>query len=82
MSAICCGVTFVGMCGGSERLRIEALRQQIKASADVSTIPPLPDLEAMRNRILKDLKLGKQAPGYRAAAKALDRFISELLTPD
>ncbi len=71
------------MPGGIERLRLEALRQQIQASADVSTLPPLPpmpELEAMRSRILKDLKLGKQAPGYRAAAKALDRFISELLT--
>lgn len=40
----------------------------------------LPDLEAMRDRILSDLKLGKQAPGYKAAAKALDRFITELQT--
>ena len=30
------------------------------------------------HRILFDLKLGKQAPGYKAAQKALNRFIAEL----
>jgi hypothetical protein len=30
------------------------------------------DLEALRDRILLDLKLGKQAPGYKAAQKALE----------
>jgi hypothetical protein len=35
-------------------------------------------LEALRDRILFDLKLGKQAPGYKAAQKALNRFIAEL----
>lgn len=39
----------------------------------------LPDLQAMRDRILSDLKLGKLAPGYKAAVKALDRLIVELL---
>lgn len=38
----------------------------------------LPDLEAVRDRVLSGLKLGKQAPGYKAAAKTLDRFITEL----
>jgi hypothetical protein len=33
---------------------------------------------ATRERILSGLKLGKQAPGYEAAFKALDRFIDEL----
>jgi len=32
----------------------------------------------MRDLILADLKLGKQAPGYKAATKALDRLIAEL----
>ena len=36
----------------------------------------LPDLEAIRDRVLADLKLGKQAPGYKAVAKALDRLIA------
>ncbi len=38
----------------------------------------LPNLEAMRDRILSGLKLGKQAPGYKAATKALDRLIAQL----
>lgn len=36
------------------------------------------ELENLRNRILFDLKLGKQASGYKAAQKALNRFIAEL----
>ena len=36
------------------------------------------DLEALRERILLDLKLGKQASGYKAAQKSLNRFIAEL----
>ncbi|MGL5922468.1 hypothetical protein [Chroococcidiopsis sp.] len=46
-----------------------ALRQQTEQQ---------PDLEAVRERILSGLKLGRQASGYKAAAKALDRFIAEL----
>jgi len=36
------------------------------------------ELELLRDRILLDLKLGKQAPGYKAAQKALNRFIAEV----
>lgn len=36
-------------------------------------------LEILRDRILSELKLGKQAPGYKTAQKALNRFISELI---
>lgn len=35
-------------------------------------------LEALRDRIFSELKLGKQAPGYKAAQKALNGFIAEL----
>jgi hypothetical protein len=35
-------------------------------------------LEALRDRILFELKLGKQAPGYKVTLKALNRFIREL----
>ncbi len=38
----------------------------------------IPDLQAIRDCILADLKLGKQAPGYKAATKALDRLIALL----
>lgn len=44
----------------------------------VTALPHMADLEALRDRILLDLKLGKQAPGYKAAQKALNRFIAEL----
>lgn len=39
------------------------------------------DLETLRTRVLKDLKLGKQAQGFKAAQKALGRFIAELTRP-
>jgi hypothetical protein len=45
----------------------------------------LPDLEAIRlslrreaERYLKSLQLGKQAPAYKAAKKALDHLIGEV----
>lgn len=44
-------------------------------------LPQLEALEALRDRILFELKLGKQATGYKAALKALNRFIAELNTP-
>lgn len=44
----------------------------------VTALPQMADLETLRDRILLDLKLGKQAPGYKAAQKALNRFITEL----
>lgn len=36
------------------------------------------DYQAIRDKVLTSLKLGKQAPGYKSAVKALDRFIAEL----
>ena len=33
-------------------------------------------LETLRDQILLELKLGKQAPGYKAALKALNHFIA------
>ncbi len=41
-------------------------------------LPQLQALEALRDRILLELKLGKQATGYKTALKALNRFIAEL----
>ncbi|PSM45463.1 hypothetical protein C7Y66_30230 [Chroococcidiopsis sp. CCALA 051] len=35
-------------------------------------------LEILRDRVMSELKLGKQAPGYKTAQKALNRFIAEL----
>lgn len=36
------------------------------------------DLEAVRERVLSSLKLGKQAPGYKTAKLALNQFIQLL----
>jgi hypothetical protein len=38
----------------------------------------LPDLTKLRDRTLAELKLGKQAPGYKSAQKVLDKFIEKL----
>ncbi len=46
------------------------------------SLPQVADLEALRDRVLSNLKLGKQAPGYKAAQKALNRFIAELTHPE
>ena len=35
-------------------------------------------MAAIRDRILFELKLGRQASGYKAAQKALNRLIAEL----
>ncbi len=40
------------------------------------------ELELLRDRILSELKLGKQAPGYKAIQKALNHFITELTYPN
>lgn len=43
-----------------------------------STKQPEADLEALRDRALSQLKLGRQAAGYKTAQKALDNFIAGL----
>ncbi|MBP5971631.1 hypothetical protein HW132_02485 [Brasilonema sp. CT11] len=50
--------------------RLIALEQQPNTSGS--------DLEALSQRVLAQLHLGKQAPGYKAAKKALSNFITEL----
>jgi hypothetical protein len=59
---------------GSDRLleQVALARQQDRAAV------LLPDLDELRDRALASLKLGKQATGYKAATKALDRFIQDL----
>ena len=37
-----------------------------------------PDYQAIRDQVMNSLKLGKQAPGYKSAIKALNRFIAEI----
>lgn len=38
----------------------------------------MPDFEAVRERILSGLKVGKQSPEYKRTKAVLERFISEL----
>ncbi len=44
------------------------------------SMPQLEALYALRERILFELRLGKQATGYKVAQKALNRFIAGLIT--
>ncbi|MCC5670742.1 hypothetical protein LC653_45075 [Nostoc sp. CHAB 5784] len=46
----------------------------------VALLPRLETLETLRDRILSQLKLGKQATGYKMALKALNLFIAEVTT--
>ena len=60
----------------------QELQQQLSNVAAPDVLP-LPDYEAVRDRILKSLITGKgkvatTSPQYKAAARALDRFILEL----
>jgi hypothetical protein len=41
-------------------------------------LPTIAALEILRDRVLSELKLGKQAYGYKTAHKALNRFIGKL----
>ena len=50
----------------------EAAKQSVE-------LPRVVELEILRDRILSQLKLGKQATGYKTAQKVLNRFIAELI---
>lgn len=47
-------------------------------SSETQPKPDCSDLELKRDSALASLKLGSQAPQYKAARKALDRFIKML----
>ena len=42
-------------------------------------LPTIRELEILRDRVLSQLKLGKQATGYKTAQKVLNHFITELI---
>lgn len=54
--------------------------QEHPPQSPATQMPQLEALEGLRDRILFELKLGKQATGYKVAQKALNRFIAELTT--
>lgn len=53
---------------------IAQLRRELAAARNLSP----EELEKLRDRTLASLRLGKQAPGYKAAKQALDEFIDQL----
>ncbi len=51
----------------------------VKVATTVPSTPlTLATLETLRNQVMVELKLGKQAPGYKAALKALNHFMALL----
>jgi hypothetical protein len=48
------------------------------AQEHTPTLPNIKELEALRDQVLQELKLGKQAPGYKTTQKALNQFITLL----
>ncbi|MBD2677386.1 hypothetical protein H6H03_09890 [Nostoc paludosum FACHB-159] len=48
------------------------------AQEHTPTSPSITELEALRDQVLQELKLGKKAPGYKTTQKALNQFITLL----
>lgn len=62
---------------------LETRHQAQTTVAELATRPrSVAILETLRDQVLVQLKLGKQAPGYKAALKALNHFIAELTHQD
>ncbi|MBO3461558.1 hypothetical protein G7B40_024730 [Aetokthonos hydrillicola Thurmond2011] len=57
----------------------ESINQAKTTVVQLANTPPtVARLETIRDQVLLQLKLGKQAPGYKAALKALNYFITAL----
>lgn len=57
----------------------EPIDQAKTTVVELATTPlRVATLETLRDQVLLQLKLGKQAPGYKAAFKALNYFIAAL----
>ncbi len=61
-------------------LQLATTQAELEKAQSTNSTHDLPDLKEIRDRVLAELKLGKQAPGYKAAQKALEYFI-KLLEP-
>ncbi|NEU79668.1 hypothetical protein [Nostoc sp. UIC 10630] len=61
------------------RLREFPLTSDTPSERQSVGLPTISELEILRDRVLSELKLGKQATGYKTAQKILNRFISELI---
>ncbi|MBC6431724.1 hypothetical protein FM036_13350 [Nostoc sp. HG1] len=54
----------------------EPIDQAKTTAVELATTPlRVTTLETLRDQVILELKLGKQAPGYKAALKALNHFI-------
>jgi len=51
---------------------------ELKERSAINFVHDVVDFEAIGDRILFELKLGRQASAYKAAQKALNRFIQEI----
>ncbi len=63
------------------RTQVENLQKEnleLKERSAINFVQKSVDFEAIRSRILFELKLGRQASAYKAAHKALNRFIQEI----
>ncbi len=57
---------------------LQSYNLELKERSAIAKVHDVIDFEAIRDRILFELKLGRQASGYKAALKALNRFIQEI----
>lgn len=63
------------------RTQVQNLQKEnleLKERSAINFVHDIVDFEAIRDRILFELKLGRQASGYKTAQKALNQFIAEL----
>ncbi|MBD2169628.1 hypothetical protein H6G04_35360 [Calothrix membranacea FACHB-236] len=63
------------------RTQVQNLQKEnleLKKRSAINFVHDIVDFEAIRDRILFELKLGRQASGYKTAQKALNQFIAEL----
>ncbi|QLE45983.1 hypothetical protein FD723_37815 (plasmid) [Nostoc sp. C052] len=63
------------------KAQVQYLQKENSAHQERSAVTfvyDIVDFEAIRDRILFELKLGRQASGYKAAQKALNTMIAEL----
>ena len=58
---------------------LESVHEAKTSIVELAAKPPtMAALETLRNQVLRELKLGKQSAGYKAALKALNHFIAVL----
>lgn len=50
-------------------------QNEFHQTSNTASAKQVSELEILRDRVLSELKLGKQASGYKTAQKALNRFI-------